>query len=29
MVDTLGGVRIRFSQPVNDPDSGLNVAPAA
>src|SRR5437016_2125970 len=25
IVDTLGGVRIRFSQPVNDPDSGLNV----
>ena len=25
IVDTLGGVRVRFSQPVNDPDSGLNV----
>src|SRR2546427_1572829 len=25
IVNTLGGVRIRFSQPVNDPDSGLNV----
>jgi LCP family protein required for cell wall assembly len=25
IVDTLGGVRVRFSQAVNDPDSGLNV----
>ena len=25
MVDTLGGVRIRFSRAVNDPDSGLDV----
>ena len=25
IVDTLGGVRIRLSQAVNDPDSGLNV----
>ena len=25
IVDTLGGVRMRFSQAVNDPDSGLNV----
>ncbi len=25
IVDTLGGVRVRFSHAVNDPDSGLNV----
>jgi LCP family protein required for cell wall assembly len=25
IVDTLGGVRMRFSRAVNDPDSGLNV----
>jgi LCP family protein required for cell wall assembly len=25
IVDTLGGVRIRFSRPVDDPDSGLDV----